>query len=384
MLTADGCRKRRERLWASLPEKPDWILLYEPQHLTYYANYYASPFVFRTQNAAAVLILGADGSSLLIADNILQPYVEASHVDKFELPIWYRSKESAPERQKFLIKAALNAMKLRRGDKIGVEGAVPSGLVQALRDERKRLKIVDVSPAIHLLKRRKDPDELVLMRKSIAAMEAGFAAAIAGFKPGMTELQAYELVQKAVMEAAGEQVTLYGDFVSGPRTELTGGPPSSRVMEKNDLFLLDFSVILHGYRGDFANTFVIDGGTPTDRQKELAGYCYEAMDAAEKLLKPGANCKTVDMAARNVFEMRHLGESFPHHTGHGLGLGHPDPPYIVPASSDTLVSGDIVTIEPGQYIKGVGGMRFERNYLITDTGYETLSKHQIALEPQSR
>lgn len=381
MLTADGCKTRRMRLWASLKDKPDWIILHEPQHLTYFANYYSSPFVFRSQNASAMLILGADGSSLLIADNLLQPFADSAFVDKVESPIWYRSRESAPDRQGLMVRATLDAMKERHGDRIGLEALVPESVVQGLRDERRGLRVTKVDPAIRMLKRSKDVDEMLILRQCMKAAEAGFAEGIKGIKPGMTELQAYELVSKAAMEAGGAQAIVYGDFVSGPRCETGGGPPSSRVIEKNDLFLLDFSVVINGYRGDFANTFVVDGGTPTAKQKEMAALCIEAMNVGEKRLKAGADCRAMDLAVRNVFDMRHMGEFFPHHTGHGIGLGHPDPPYIVPESTDTLMKGDVVTIEPGLYIKGEGGMRFERNYVVTEDGFENLTLHHIGLEP---
>src|SRR5207244_1874607 len=123
MLTTEGCKQRRARLWAGLKEKPDWILLSEPQHLMYFAGYYASPFVFRSQNAPALLILGADGSSLLIADNLLQPFAEKAFVDKVAAPIWYRSRESAEQRYELLVKTALDEMRTRKGDYLGIEHA---------------------------------------------------------------------------------------------------------------------------------------------------------------------------------------------------------------------------------------------------------------------
>lgn len=382
-LTPEGCRKRRQKLWDGLKEKPDWILLSAPQHLMYFANYYASPFVFRSQNAPALLLLGADGSSLLFADNLLQPFTEQAHVDKVIAPVWYRSRESAQQRNELLTKTVLEEMKTRKGDFFGVEPETDAGILEGLRTARKRLRTTDVVENIHTMKRVKDPDEMEILRRCMRAAEGGFAAAIRGIKPGMTELQAYELVAQAAMNAANEQAVVYGDFVSGPRTEEIGGPPSLRVIEKNDLFLLDFSVVLHGYRGDFANTFVVDGGKATARQKELEQFCKEAMQTGERQLRAGMDCRTMDTLVRNIFTMRHLGESFPHHVGHGIGLGHPDPPYITPESTDSLMAGDVVTIEPGQYIKGVGGMRFERNYFITGIGYEVLSKHYIGLEPPS-
>ena len=75
-----------------------------------------------------------------------------------------------------------------------------------------------------------------------------------------------------------------------------------------------------------------------------------------------------------------LFRSFPHHAGHGLGLTHPEAPYIVRHATETLLAGDVVTLEPGLYVPGIGGIRIEHNYLITDKGYERLSNHTIALK----
>ena len=73
------------------------------------------------------------------------------------------------------------------------------------------------------------------------------------------------------------------------------------------------------------------------------------------------------------------GHAFEHHAGHGIGLAHPEPPILVPNSDDVLVAGDVLTLEPGAYVEGIGGMRFEHNYLITESGCERLSSHDLAL-----
>src|SRR5205823_3498467 len=97
-------------------------------------------------------------------------------------------------------------------------------------------------------------------------------------------------------------------------------------------------------------------------------------------LQAGVATREVDAAVRGHFARKGLDRNFPSHTGHGLGLGHPEPPYIVPKSDETLSVGDVVTIEPGQYIAGVGGMRFERNYLVRPDGFETLSHHALTIQ----
>ena len=140
--------------------------------------------------------------------------------------------------------------------------------------------------------------------------------------------------------------------------------------------ILDYSVILGGYRSDFTNTICI-GGQPNAGQTRLMQQCQKAMAAGEAELKAGATCQQVYDTVRTAFGTD--ADAFPHHAGHGLGLTHPEAPYLVRHSTETLVVGDVVTLEPGLYIDRVGGVRIEHNYLITATGFERLSQHRIGL-----
>ena len=379
MLTAAGCARRRDRLWASLEKKPDWILLSEPRHLMYFANFYATPFLFRSHNASAVLILGADGSSAIVTDNMLRMFAEAAHVDERLGAEWYTGKASAPERQGVLARAALEAMQRRGGAHLGFDQMVPTQLALELAATREGLRPTMVNGAIASLMRRKDEDEIAILRRIVGAMEAAFGRAREGVRPGTTEVQAYSFVSAVVMERLGEQALVYGDFASGPRTETEkGGPPTPRRIEKGDLFLLDYSAVLYGYRADFTNTWIVDG-EPSARQRELSDICGEAMAAGERLLKPGSVGRDIHAALVGVFSKHGVAESFPHHIGHGIGLGHPEPPYFTERSGDVVAEGDVVTLEPGLYVEGVGGMRFERNYLITAGGFELLTNHTLGV-----
>jgi Xaa-Pro aminopeptidase len=106
-----------------------------------------------------------------------------------------------------------------------------------------------------------------------------------------------------------------------------------------------------------------------------------ALEAGETLLRPGQPAKEIDAAVRRHFAAHGLEAYFPTHSGHGLGLGHPEPPYLVPESTDTLEDGDVVALEPGLYVPGAGGMRFERNYLLTGEGHDLLTRHRLCLAP---
>jgi Xaa-Pro aminopeptidase len=380
MLTAAGCASRRDRLWAALPAPCDFLIVGDPSHLTYFAGYSPSPFVFRTVESAALLLL-QPGSSTLVADGMLGPFLDQTFVDERIAPVWYDGEHSAPYRRGQLVESALGRLARMPGKRVGIELAgVPAGLVEGLRAARPNLEIVDIGPLMRPLRRKKDADEIALLRRSMHAGEAGLAAAHKKVRPGMTELDVYVIVQHAAMTALGEQVIVYGDFASGPRCERDkGGPPTSRRIETGDLVLIDFSVVVAGYRGDFTNTFAVGGG-PTSRQRELFEACVGALRAGEASLKPGTRGRDVDAAVRGHFASLGLDQYFPTHSGHGLGLGHPEPPYFVRESSDTLEVGDVVALEPGLYVDGVGGMRYERNYLVTPDGAESLSNHQISID----
>ena len=383
MLTAEGCARRRERLWKALPAETDVLIVADPAHLIYFANYVPSPFVFRTSESAAVLILER-GRATLVADSMLRPFLDRAHADEIAAPTWYDGQHSAPHRRHLLVETALDRLSRMEGKRIGAElGSVPAGVIEGLRSARPGLEVVDLDPIIRPMRRSKDADEIAVLRRSMRAGEAAHAAALAEVEPGMTERDAYLIVQNAAVRAAGEEVIVYGDFASGPRCETDkGGPPTSRTIERGDLLLLDFSVVVSGYRGDFTNTFAVGGG-PTSHQRELFDACVGALSAGEGRLRPNTPAREVDAAVRGHMALLKLDHLFTSHSGHGLGLGHPEPPYFVPESDGVLQVGDVVALEPGLYLEGVGGMRYERNYLITSDGFETLSNHEIRIDQRA-
>lgn len=363
MLTAEGCRQRRQRLWHRLDPKPeaDYLLLADPIHLNYLANFFVDPFSLGA-GFRGYLLVRSDGHAKLIHDNRLPKSVELAHAEERQVVKWYdgQSPGKGPRQLAPLESVNPRGAGLRIHDRVGDPYA--STLVNTLA----------------ALRRRKDPDEIDLLRRCMRVTEGGHAWARAHVKPGMTELDVYCGVNTACIQAAGQPAVVYGDFAVSPGPERRGGPPTGRVLEPGDLFILDYSVVLHGYRSDFTNTLVV-GREPTADQRRLFDLCVQAMAAGEKELRAGVYCQTVYDAVRDVFERAGVAEHFPHHAGHGLGLTHPEAPFLVRHSDETLQAGDVVTLEPGLYVSGVGGLRIEHNYLITANGYERLSSHTIAL-----
>src|SRR5262245_41789804 len=110
MLTGPGCVGRRARLWAALPRLCDVLILADPQSLIYFANYAPSPFVFRSSDAGAVLVLTPD-RTVLVADQMVRPYLDEAHVDEVVAPVWYDARRSAPHRKDQLIASVLDVLR---------------------------------------------------------------------------------------------------------------------------------------------------------------------------------------------------------------------------------------------------------------------------------
>ncbi len=367
MLTADGCRQRRQRflqrLQADSPQAlaEDPLVLADPIHLIYLANFFVDPFSLGA-GFGGLLLLRPDGHTTLIHDDRLPQSVDQAHVDERQVIRWYDGQAPGHgPRQLALLQAFADGVGLRVHDSPG-DPLAPT-----------------ITGAFADLRRTKDPDEVDLLRRCMRATEAGHAWARANIRPGMTELDVYRGVSSACIQAAGHAVIVYGDFAVSPGPERCGGPPTDRVLQPQDMFILDFSVVIGGYRSDFTNTLVV-GPEPNAEQQRLYTLCRDAMAAGEQELRAGAACRAVYEAVRGAFAKAGMAEFFPHHAGHGLGLTHPEAPFFVRRADETLRAGDVVTLEPGLYVPGVGGIRIEHNYRITGQGYERLSNHVIALK----
>src|SRR4051812_5438437 len=146
MLTAAGCQARRRRLWDALASPCDALIVAQPQHLIYFANYAQSPFEFRSNDAGALLILEPDHAALA-ADNIVGPYLERSHADEVVAPNWYEGKRSAPIREDVRVGAALGILARKPVRRVGIEPAsVPAAMVEGLKSRNRGLEFVDLGP----------------------------------------------------------------------------------------------------------------------------------------------------------------------------------------------------------------------------------------------
>ena len=360
MIQATGCKARVQQLLAAVtPDGP--LFLADPIHLRYLANYYSDPFSLGA-DYGAVLKIDTDGSTTLFHDHRVPKSAELAFGDTKVVTKWYDGIASTHLPRRLA----------------SVEVMQQHGLGTQFSDDPLTADGQRIIEAVARLRRCKQPDEIEQLRHCMRITEAGHAWARAIVKAGMTELDVYAGISSACTVATGHPVVVYGDFAVSPGSAKRGGMATKCALKNGDTLILDFSVVIQGYRSDFTNTLVV-GGQPTAQQQQLFETCHTAMKAGEKLLHPGANCRAIYDAVRDVFAVVGQADAFPHHAGHGLGLAHPEPPFLVKNSTDTLQTGDVVTLEPGAYIDGIGGIRIEHNYLITPAGFEQLSQHTLSL-----
>lgn len=394
MLTQAGCLARRERLWNALPEHLEWVLIADPRHVHYFCNFWVHPLSF-SAGERGLLLLERNGPATLVADNFAlrsaaptTPFVDRQIVETF-----YDHKHSVINRDHVLFAALKQLSEIVYGRSGTVEAEwLPVGAREVLGLDRERHSIAqepeeplrrgmsaDLGSVVRHLRRAKHADELEILRLCMRATDAGHARALKVVRPGLTELDVYREIVSAATDAAGRAVLVYGDFrAASAAVPKPGGLPTDHPLEAGEMLILDYSVVIDGYRSDFTNTIAVGGASPP--QRELYELVMEALRNGEAALGHGALARDVYRATAAPLNASPHGHTFKNHAGHGLGLAHPEPPIIVPDSDDVLQSGDVVTLEPGLYVEGIGGIRIEHNYLITDDGYECLSQHEIRLE----
>ena len=190
--------------------------------------------------------------------------------------------------------------------------------------------------------------------------------------PGISELAVAVFIKQKLKEHGMHGHSFRIIVASGRRAALPHGHASRKRIKRGELVVLDYGALLDGYCSDFTRTLVI--GQPTKRQKFLLKVVRAAQQKALLQVRAGVSCYTVDAAARNYLKKHNLHHYFIHTTGHGIGKKVHEPPKISPKNRRRLRLNEVITVEPGVYFKGWGGVRIEDMVLVKKNGYELLTK----------
>jgi len=230
----------------------------------------------------------------------------------------------------------------------------------------------------------KTTDEIGKLKRAAEATQAVFARALPYIRAGISERELADMMEAFALEIPGVTGLSFTPIIaSGPNGAQPHAEVTDRLLESGDLVTVDFGVMFDGFAGDMTRTFMI--GEPCEKQRDIYESVKRSQAAGIEAARAGIACAALDAVCRDLIEADGYGEYFVHTTGHGVGAEVHEDPRIGKNSEAFLEPGMVVTIEPGIYIEGFGGVRIEDTILITDTGCEILTPEipkELTLIPQ--
>jgi Xaa-Pro dipeptidase len=237
-------------------------------------------------------------------------------------------------------------------------------------------RVLDASPALQALRAIKEQAELDKLAHAARLTDEVTAAILQQIEIGQSENEIASRLNTLVQQTGAG--LSFGSLVqSGPNSALPHLPPGTRRLQPGDLLLLDFGARSEGYNADTTRMAV--AGKPDEEQRRVHQAVLDAHDRAIEAIREGVTCGDVDSAARDSLVAAGYGERFIHRTGHGLGLEAHETPNLEPGSTVRLQVGNVVTVEPGVYIPGWGGMRIEDDIVVESDGARVLTKADRSL-----
>jgi Xaa-Pro aminopeptidase len=224
---------------------------------------------------------------------------------------------------------------------------------------------------VETLRERKDEDELALITRAARIADGALARAIDDVRIGMSELEIAGVLERALRDGGSEGFPFPTIVASGERSALPHARSSERAVKAGDFLLIDFGAVVGGYCADVTRTFVV--GTASEEQREIHAIVREANERASRAIRAGMRGRDADAVARGYIEDRGFGDAFGHSLGHGIGIEVHEAPRLARTAEGSLPNHAVVTIEPGIYRPGWGGVRIEDDVFLDDDAARVLT-----------
>lgn len=233
--------------------------------------------------------------------------------------------------------------------------------------------LVSLGPAVERLRVVKDAGEIDLIRRACAIADAALADLIAagGLRAGRSERDIGRDLDNRMLDLGADARSFETIVASGPNSAIPHHRPTGRELQPGDLLKMDFGAECGGYHSDMTRTMVL--GEPAGWQRDLYDLVAEAARLGRQALAPGADVVAVDRASREHIAAAGRAEEFSHGLGHGVGLEIHEAPMLSPLGAGTLAESMPVTVEPGVYLAGRGGVRIEDTLVVRAGGAEALT-----------
>jgi Xaa-Pro aminopeptidase len=245
------------------------------------------------------------------------------------------------------------------------------GLYESLREALPGVRLKPLAGVVETLRAVKTPEELAIIRRAVELNSEVFETCLRRLGPGRTERGIADEIEFEMRRRGGEKPAFDTIVAAGRHSAYPHARPTLNLLTRNEFIIIDQGVILDGYSSDMTRTVVLGGlGREGRRVYEAV---LEAQQAAIQAVRAGIPAATVDRQARMVLQKHGLEKAFVHSTGHGVGLEVHEPPRLGRGEKTRLESGMVITIEPGVYLEGLGGVRIEDMVVVKPRGCEVLT-----------
>jgi Xaa-Pro aminopeptidase len=258
------------------------------------------------------------------------------------------------------------------GTRLGLEDhSVTWADQRGFADTFETAELVPAGALVEDLRRVKDAGEVDRVRAACAIADDAFQALLPRLETGITEQQFALELEFAMRERGASGNSFDPIIAAGPNGAKPHARPSDRVIGRHELVVCDFGCIVDGYCSDMTRTVSV--GDPGPDARRVYDVVLSSQRAGRALVAADVACSDIDRASREVIADAGWADAFSHSTGHGVGLEIHEAPRVAATARDTLLVGDVVTVEPGVYLPGIGGVRIEDTVVVTATGSEPLT-----------
>jgi Xaa-Pro aminopeptidase len=272
-----------------------------------------------------------------------------------------------------LLKQAVRWIRRKRLGRVGYEDSTLTCREFSLLEQARgqKLRWVPAGGVVEDLRAVKDGEEIEWIRKACRLTVKVFEEVRGEIRPGVRESDLAAEIEYRMKRNGAEGVAFETIVSSGERSAWPHAHPSSKLLQKNNLVIVDLGAILAGYAADLTRTVYL--GIPGARVRKLYGAVREAQERAVEAARTGRRACDIDRVARKLLESKKLESYFTHSTGHGVGLEIHENPRLGRGDKTLLKKGCVITVEPGVYLEGLGGIRVEDTVLVTAGAPEVLT-----------
>jgi len=261
--------------------------------------------------------------------------------------------------------------------KLGIEGKTSFSTLQTLREKAGVREFTSIDEVVRDLRIIKEPEEIETIKAACEIADMAMMAALEEVREGRREREVAARMEYVMKMNGAEKPAFDTIIASGPRSALPHGIAGDRRIERGDLVVIDEGALYRHYNSDTTRTIV--AGSPNERQKDIYYAVLEAQKRGVEMARPGVRAKDVDGAVREVIAEYGYGDYFIHSTGHGVGLEIHEWPRVSQQDDTELRPAMVITVEPGIYLPGFGGVSIEDTILITEKGPVRLTKTEREL-----